>query len=257
MQAAFVLLSLYNSILRDLCVRLTPFIALRSIEQRKRCHKKSENKEEDGSYAHFDSLTLSGKLFPETVTIKNNPGTTDTDGLTPYIVTTPMQRYADATSLSSPVALFSSSTTIYGNYAMEVTDQTLKEFGLDDPDAIVTMTINGEPKTFKFSLIDSTYCAVVYDGATMIRKADIASFAFLSYQVEDFYYKSIFMNALADVKEITIKTDTEEIKFNISYTDDGNNNKTFYVKANGKDIPTKNFQDYYKDFVKNTLIYTT
>lgn len=209
----------------------------------------SANKEQDGSYAYFDSLTFSGKLYPEMITIVNNPGESETAGLTPYLVTTPMKRHANAESLSSPVALFSSTTTIVGNYAMEVNDQTLKEFGLDDPDAIITMTINGEAKTFKFSLVDDTYCAIVYDGAKMIRKANISAFAFLSYKVEDFYYKSIFMNTMTDVKRLTIKTDNETITFDISFKDDGNGNKTFYVKANGKDIPTKNFQDYYKDFV--------
>lgn len=209
----------------------------------------SANKEQDGSYAYFDSLTLSGKLYPETVTIINNPGKTESAGLTPYLVTTPMKRHANAESLSSPVALFSSSTTVVGNYAMDVNEQTLKEFGLDDPDAIVTMTINGEAKTFKFALVDDTYCAIVYDGATMIRKANISSFAFLSFDVEDYYYRSIFMNTMTDVKRLKIKTNDEEITFDISFKDDGNGNKTFYVKANGKDIPTKNFQDYYKDFV--------
>ena len=208
----------------------------------------SENKVE-GSYAYFDSLTLSGKLFPDTITIVPNKGDRETDGATPYLITTPVKRIAQSESLSSPVALFSSTTQVAGNYALDVTDESIKEFGLDDPDAIVTMTINGEAKAFKFALVDDGGCAVVYDGATMIRKVDPSAFAFLSLKLEDYYYKSIFMNVISDIKSLTIKSDDEDIKFDITTTGDENTSKTVKVKANGKDIAAKNFTDYYKDFV--------
>ena len=202
----------------------------------------------EGSYAYFDSLTLSGKLYPETITIVPNKGTTETDGATPYLVTTPVKRIAQSESLSSPVALFSSATAVGGNYAMDVSDESIKRYGLDDPDAIVTMTINGEAKTFKFSLVSDGGCAVIYDGATMIRKMDPSSLTFLSLELEDYYYKSIFMNVISDVKNLTFKTDDEDIKFDISSIDN-DGTKTVRIKANGKDIASKNFTDYYKDFV--------
>ena len=41
----------------------------------------SDNKSEDGAYAYFDSLTLSGTLFPDMITIINNPEDTDSASL--------------------------------------------------------------------------------------------------------------------------------------------------------------------------------
>lgn len=209
----------------------------------------TENKEVDGSYAYFDSLTFSGKRFPETVTIQTNSGKTDTDALVPYIVTTPEKRFAKADSLSSPIALFSSTSAISGNYALDITDETLKLFGLDDPDVVVTLTVNGEPKTFKFSLVDQTHCAIIYDGATMIRKGIITDFEFLSYDAEDFYFPNLFMNSINDITGLVLDAGDNKVEFGISYEEDAGENKIYHITANGKDISAKNFQNYYKDFV--------
>ncbi|MBR5473518.1 MAG: DUF4340 domain-containing protein [Clostridia bacterium] len=208
----------------------------------------SSNKEADGSYAYFDSLKISGKLFPEMITIINNPDDSETAGLTPYIITTPTKRYADSTSLSSPVALFSSTTAIDGNYALDITDETLKLFGLDNPDAIITMTINGESKTFKFALVDESYCAIVYDGATMIRKAYISSFDFLSFKPEDFYYKSLFMNSINDITGLILTDNDGEVKFDIYDKEDSDSGSTYTACVGDKNV-TKGFYGYYNDFV--------
>ncbi len=207
----------------------------------------SANKEQDGSYAYFDSLTFSGKLFPQTVTIINNPDNSDTAALTPYLVATPMKRYANASSLSSPVALFSKTSTIVGNYALDVNDETLKLFGLDDPDAVITLTINGEAKSFKFSLIDNTYCAIVYDGANMIRKGMISDFAFLGFSTENFYYKSIFMNSIKDISNITLEDNDGKIQFNVSDVADPESGSNYTVHVGDKNV-TKGFYGYYSDF---------
>lgn len=209
----------------------------------------AENKTADGTYAFFDSLTLSGKLFPETITIVNNKETTDSASLLPYIITTPTQRYANYENLNSFVALFSTESAVAGNYALDINDETIKLLGLDSPDAVITMTIDGEPRTFKFVVVDDEYSAVIYDGAPMIRKVITSNFAFLSLKSEDLYYKNLFMNSINDIKGLKFKDTDGEVKFDISYTEDENSNKTYSVIANGKEIVAENFQDFYADFV--------
>lgn len=209
----------------------------------------SANETEDGSYAYFDSLTLSGKLYPETITIENNKQDNASAEVIPYLITTPMKRYANSDSLSSLVNLFSSEINVSGNYAFDINDQTLKEFGLDNPDAVVTMTINGESKTFKISNVESGYCAVIYDGATMIRKITSSSFAFLSLSTEDYYNKMPFMYSINDVAVLELDDNGEKIKFDISYTEDDDSNKTYTVSANGTQIDAPAFQTFYADFV--------
>ena len=210
----------------------------------------SENKEEDGTYAYFDSLTVSGKLYGDTIiTIENNKANGASAEVTPYIITTPTKRYAKTENLTSLINLFSNSTVVSGNYAFDVNDKIIKEFGLDNPDSVVTLTINGESKYFKISLVDDTYCAVIYDGATMIRKANISSFPFLSLNTEDFYNENPFMYSLTDLSALKLVDGEEKIKFDISYTEDESETKTFHILANGKEIVASDFQNFYADFV--------
>lgn len=209
----------------------------------------SDNKSEDGAYAYFDSLTLSGKLFPETVTIINNTAETDSAALVPYLITTPSQRLANADNLTSLIGIFSSEIPVAGCYAFDITDQTLKDFGLDNPDAVVTMTIDGETRSFKVSVVNDDYCAVVYDGAKMIRKVLSSSFGFLTLTTEDLYYKNLFMNSINDITALKLNDSEGEIKFDISYEENEESVKTYHISVDGEEIVAKNFQDFYADFV--------
>ncbi len=209
----------------------------------------SANKAEDGSYATFDSITLSGTLFKNTITIENNTDKNSSAEIIPYIITTPTKRYADSTKISPLITLFSKNINVAGNYAFDITSNTLKEFGLDNPDAIVTLTINGESKSFKISVIDDEFCAVIYDGATMIRKVDSSSFEFLSLKAEDFYSNQPFMYAISDVSTMTLVDGKESFKFDISYTEDEEQNRVFHIVANGKEIVASDFQSFYAEFV--------
>ena len=211
----------------------------------------SANQSDDGTYAYFDSLTLSGKLYPEKITIINNPGKTKTDEIVPYLLTTPIKRYANAEALAPLVNVFSQSTSVVGNCALDINDETLKQFGLDDPDVVLSMTINGETKTFKFSILtgeDEGYCAIVYDGANTIRKGSVSSFTFLSTSPETYNYKSMFMISILDLSSLTIKNQDKTLKFDITPTDGTENTNSPYIaKINGKDV-SKGMIGYYSDF---------
>lgn len=209
----------------------------------------SSNKLADGSYGYFDSLTISGELFKETITIENNKDDNSTVEIVPYIITTPRKMYAQKENVPSALTLFSKTINVAGNYAIDINDETLKNFGLDKPDAIVTLTINGEAKTFKFSKIDDEYCAVIYDGATMIRKVTNDSFEFLTYKPEDFYYTQPLMNSMNDISSLELVAGEDRVKFDISYTEDSEGVKTFSAKVNGTDMKITDFQNFYQNFV--------
>lgn len=209
----------------------------------------SANKLADGSYGYFDSITLSGSLFPDTITFINNPDKNSTAEIVPYLITTPKNLTAQKENVATLLTLFSKTINVAGNYSVDVSDESLKEFGLDEPDAVVTMTINGEGKTFKFSKVDDEFCAVVYDGAIMIRKVTLESFAFLSLKPEDFFYSQPFMCSMNDVSSIEFVENENRIKIDLSYTEDADEVKTFSAKVNGKEIPIGDFQNFHEMFV--------
>ncbi len=209
----------------------------------------SDNKSDDGAYAYFDALTLSGKQFPETVTIKNNPDEGDSASLTPYIVTTPLERYADSENLSPIVNLFSDEIAVSGCYAFDITEQTLKEFGLDNPDIAVTLTIDGESKGYKFAKVDDEYLAVIYDGATMIRKVSVSSISFIDYEADDLYMRQMFMYSINEVSQLKFKNDEKDIVVDISYDEDDAGTKTYHISTDGKTLVTSTFQTFWANMV--------
>ncbi len=209
----------------------------------------SANKSENGAYTNFDSLTLSGALYGDTLTIKNNSENNASAEIVPYIITTPTKRFAKLDNLAPLMELFTKTINVSGNYAFDINDQTLKQFGLDNPDAVITLTINGESKGFKISIIDDNNCAVIYDEATMIRKVSKDSFSFLSLKIEDFYNQQPFMYSINDISALELIDGEEKIKFDISSVDDETQGKIYTVLANGKKINADNFQTFYGDFV--------
>ena len=57
------------------------------------------------------------------------------------------------------------------------------------------------------------------------------------------------MNSINDIKALKLNDKDGEVKFDISYTEDENSNKTYKVIANGTEIVAGNFQTFYADFV--------
>ena len=90
---------------------------------------------------------------------------------------------------------------------------------------------------------------MIYDGAVMIRKVSASAFAFLSLKPEDFYYKNLFMNSINDVKTLKFNDSDGEVKFDISYEENENSNKTYHILVDEKEITASYFQSFYADFV--------
>ncbi len=209
----------------------------------------SDNKSEDGAYAYFDSLTVEGKLFPEKITIVNNNEQGDSAQFKQYLITTPDIRYAQSENLSSALGLFSNELAVSGCYAFDINDETLKKFGLDNPDAVITLTIKGESKSFKFSKIDDEYAAVIYDGATMIRKVSLSTLTFMNYQTEDFYMTNLFFYHINDISSLAFKGESLDVRFDISYVDGSDGDKIYTIKVGDTELVASKFQTIYSSMV--------
>ena len=209
----------------------------------------SENRVDDGAYAYFDTLVLSGKSYPQAITVINTPEGEDVGTVTPYMVTTPMKRFANTESLSPIVYLFSKETTVSGNYALDITDENLKLFGLDNPDVVITMTIKGESKSFKISKVDDSFCAVIYDGATMIRKVATSTLSFMDFDTQSIYNKSLCSYPRTNVANLKFTDSEGEVEFNITYEEDEDSNKTYHITSGDLTIDEENYSAFYKELL--------
>ncbi len=205
--------------------------------------------DENGRILYFDSLTFEGKNFPETVTVINNTDESDSGSLMPYIITTPIERYAEAEALSAPLDMFSSEISVMGIYSYDITEQSMAAVGLDNPDIFVTLTVEGESKWFKVSKVDDSYCAVIRDDSQMIYKVTLANFPVLEYKTEDLYSTWVTLYSINDLSGMDITVEGEKYNFDIASEEDEDGKTTYTIHCNDELITTEYFQSFYQNFL--------
>lgn len=200
--------------------------------------------DESGVLKSFDSITVSGKNFPQKLTIEpyvNDIRTT----VVSYIITTPHFRYADnADLLLSP---FSNGISVAGSYSFDMSQENLKKYGLDNPDLIISISINSQVKTFKLSKVDDNYFAVINEDSKQIKKVAVTSLTVANIKTETFYNKWISMEPIKEISNYTVITEGKTYNFDIKYLPDDEENE-YVVTHNGKKLTARNFQSFYGDF---------
>ena len=204
---------------------------------------------ENDTLSTFDSLVISGKKFPDKLTIK--PNKDKSFEFIPYAITTPEERFCDVDSqnITNVVGIFSNGITISGAYSFDLSEQSLKKYKLDKPDVEVAISLAKQTKTYKFSFIDDEYCAVINDQSKMIYKVAISDVEFINCSIEDFYGKWVCMQSINDISDFTVKAEGKEYNFSIFYDDSEDAEETYVIKYNGKKLTAENFQNFYQYFV--------
>ncbi len=205
----------------------------------------SKYKDEEGNLTTFDYVKISGKNYPDTVTIVPN-----TDKFSEYIkytVTSPMTRYAD--NIGTATELFTTTTTVAGGYTFDVSEASLKKYGLDNPDAVITLCVAGEIKTYKIAKVDDTYCAVVTDESKNIKKVATSYLKVAQGKASDFYYAPIAIYSVLDFANFSVTTGEETYSFDITVNKEENAKVPYSVVRGDKEIDYEHFRDFYYSFV--------
>ena len=203
----------------------------------------------NGKFISFDSLTIEGKNFPEAITIINNTDTSESGSLMPYIIKTPSERYAKSENIEAPVSMFSSTISVVGIYAYDITNESMAATGLDNPDVYVTLTIQGESKWFKISAIDESHCALIRDDSKMIYKVALTNFPILEYKTDDFYSAWVTLYSINDLSGMNITVDGEKYSFDIDSKEDEDKKVSYTIHCNDELITADYFQTFYQNFV--------
>lgn len=198
----------------------------------------------DGTLARFDSIVLSGKKFASPITIA--PNTDEAfSSYAAFITTTPQKRIANnAEELRD---LFANVTSASGCVSFDQSAESLKKFGLDNPDIIVTLNLGAEKYVYKITAMPGTtnsyYVAASND--KLIRTVPITNLPFATKEEKDFYTLFMVLEAFADVESFEM-TGAVNAKFDISYDED---NEEYGVVVGGKKINAEEFQNAYADFI--------
>lgn len=201
--------------------------------------------DEYGDLAKFDTITISGVNFDGKVVVKPND-----DELLASVISTiiiePVVRTSDA--LDQLVNIFlGEGLAVCGAYSADVSAASLKAVGLDNPDFVATMSINGVTMTYKFKSQGDGYCAVVCDKdeQKMIKMVSDESLDFLNYDLTDLYSDYLCLIALANLKNLTVTTPDNEYSFDIETVVESSVTN-YYVKYNGELVDTSDFQNIYQ-----------
>lgn len=198
----------------------------------------------NGVLSTFDYITVSGKDFPDKLTIEPNNDDIRTIVVS-YLATTPHKRYAEnADLLLSP---FSNGITASGSYTFDLSNESLKKYGLDNPDIIITISVNSQLRTFKLSKVDEYYYAVINEDSKQIKKVSAGYLTIANTKIENYYNKWISMEPIKEINNYTVILDGKTYSFDIKYYPDEEENE-YVVTHNGKELTASNFQSFYGDF---------
>lgn len=204
----------------------------------------SSYKGSSGSIEKFDEMTVSGKNFPRTVTILPNTNE-NLSSVAKFVIATPYERHA--ANVDNLLSMFTSGISVSGAYSFDVTPESLKKFGLDNPDVVVKMTLAGQTKFYKISKVDDEYCAVINEESKIIKKVYISSVPVSEYTEESFYNDWVCMEVISDLSNFTLTTSGTSYSFDIKY--DKEADPQYTITHNGKKMTASYFQDFYGEFV--------
>jgi len=160
----------------------------------------------------FTKITLSGKNFPQPITMQKNAAITS--------ITTPVSVETDATKLS---ALQTALATLTASSieAVNPNAAALKTYGLDTPSAVAEFTVNkGSYKLLLGAKNGSSYYAMLDKENVVYLVTQDSVSAWAQANVFALRSKTLLMPMISDVKSITITEGTTPTALSIARTKD-------------------------------------
>ena len=198
---------------------------------------------------HAASCSLSGRRFEKKLVFKPNEDGQFSDYAT-YICTSPLLRVAQG--VEDVTDIFKNGVSASGVVSFDQSAEKLKQFGLDNPEWIITLSLAGEEYTYRITPSDDTYTEYFVASSTdkMIRTVTISNMEFISNEEKDFYLGFMALESIKDISEFSLSGEMNTT-FTLSYDED---NEKYVVKNSGKDVEGKAFQDFYAEFIQITAI---
>ena len=205
--------------------------------------------DENGVLTSFDKLVISGSRFKQPITIVPN----DQDVGFAYKTIAPISRYADDTKVSSLFGAFSSGISVSGVYSFDTDINAQKQYGLDNADMVLEITVAGESFTYRFALQDDGFYALFGGGMNTIKKVSSSSAEFLSLDETGVYNKLVYIRNISELKNMTFNFERTTYSFDISENAEDSEEK-YTVYYGKKLIKSENYQNFYMQFVSMSLV---
>ncbi len=200
----------------------------------------------------FDSITLSGAKFKTPLVFKPNKDERFSTYAT-YICTSPKVRIANGT-VEEVRDIFRNGVSSSGAVSFDQSAQSIKKFGLDSPDLVITIKVAGENYTYKLKATDSSFTEFYVAASTdkMIRTVTIANMTFVNNEEKDYYLGFMALESISDISEFSL---SGEVNASFTLKKDEESENGGYIIMNGdKKVESQDFQDFYSLFLQTTAL---
>jgi hypothetical protein len=204
----------------------------------------------DDKLVSFDKITLSGKNFASTLRFEPNKAE-DSGNYNDYVMVSPCRRYADTANVGGLLEIAVNGLTAAEAYKYYPTAADLKTYRLNAPDMKLTIEYGGKKVELIASRYDDSYFAVIVTGKEdIIFKVANSFLPFAEFPETAFANNLTFIEVVSDFKKMTFKTAAETYAFELSHTEETDEEKAgLEVSIGGKKITAQNFQNFYQHLV--------
>lgn len=204
----------------------------------------------DGLLSDFDTLTISGKNFKEPLVFTPNRDNRFSSYAT-YICTSPKLRIADGI-IEDIRNSFRDGVSASGVVSFDQSKESVKKFGLDNPDIVITLKVAGKKYFYKLKATDEsrTQYYILASIDRMIRTVTISNMEYLSSEEKDFYLGFMALEVISDVSEFALSGEVNA-SFAINKKEDA---EGYDIKCNGQTVESESFQNFYALFIGTSAV---
>lgn len=200
--------------------------------------------EDEGTISSFDSIELSGNYYPNGILL-----TSISNDMAKYQITVGKKvRYANETNVKAMLGLLKDGLVAIDTYKLAPSKQDIKTYGLEMPDAVITLKYASKSVTVRAKLydIEKNYYAVTVDGLNAIYAVTSDALSMLEKREADFYNEFVFLEYLHDFNTVEINANNKTYHFDISYD---SKEEKMTVTSNGAAIDDTLLSAYYQYLV--------
>lgn len=209
--------------------------------------KSSESKyfgEDDTKLTGFDTITLSGSYYPNPITL-----TATSNKMAKYQIKVGSKvRYANEDNASAMLGILADGLVAIDTYKLAPTKADITAYGLNAPDAVVTLKYAENSVTVRAKLYDKekNYYAVTVDGRNAIYAVTAEALSMLDKREADLYNQYAFLEYLKDFSNIKINAGGKDYSFDIAYDE---KEEKMTVTSNGAAVDDSLLSAYYQYLV--------
>lgn len=207
----------------------------------------------EGSLIQFERITYSGARFANDLVLGYDDESSDA---LIYHVLEPVSTYASDEQVAELLEPLTEGMTASGAYAVHPTDAQLKEYGLDNPETILTYTVKDRTIELRFSEIgvkDEGYYACMVDDVPVIFMVMADLYEFVEWDLDDLRFSLLFAKNIDAIETFRVEYGQTDLTYEISedeVTDlEGETTSELSVICSSSPVNAEYFQYLYQELV--------